>query len=308
MMLTSKRCFINCVAQFMDRQTIANANYYIIDVSNNSRRVEFEKEIVFDEETGAEIIREKPVQSSLRNDMSAYHVVYSDGILDPRQNVLSSTSGTQIGSDYSSGNGVSTEAALDAYQKYLMQPSTIGNVYDWLYSDYNKPRGNGLQILIINDEDNVKVFGHTIAVFLSQVLGEDVQFIDPQIRPELVKGYANYTGNKANAERILRDQRDYSMLDQFIGYISMMGYSETKANMQTFLNKLEPVGLMHLYEMLFPNDPLPPGNYTTEEVKVKLIGKAMEVVPNYTTSVPSLRTSNSYLDSITAELERLSRR
>ena len=88
----------------------------------------------------------------------------------------------------------------------------------------------------------------------------------------------------------------------------MMGYSETKANMQSFLNKLQPVGLMHLYEMLFPNDPLPPGNYTTEEVKVKLIGKAMEVVPNYTTSIPSLRTSNSYLDSITAELERLSRR
>ena len=103
----------------MDRQTIANANYYIIDVSNNSRHMEIEKEIVFDEETGAQVIREKPVQSSLRNDMSAYHVVYSDGVMDPRQNVLSSTSGTQIGSDYSSGAGVSTETALDAYQKYL---------------------------------------------------------------------------------------------------------------------------------------------------------------------------------------------
>lgn len=309
MIVTSKRCFINCVAQFMDRQTLKDANYYIIDVSNsNTRLVNFNKEVVFDPETGQQVIREIPVPNQHHQSISQYHIRYSPGAggLDPRTNILSSTSGTTIGSDYTN-NGIDEAKALKIYQDYLMEPDVIGAVYDWFHGDYNAPRGNGLMIAIICEEDNVRVFGHTICQYISNVIGDDVEFIDPQVRPLMVPGFPNYKGNKEMAEKILRDQRDSRLLKQLIENVSMMGYAETRSNFMTFLNMLGPAQLIHLYELAFPNDPLPPGNYTTDQLKRILIGKTSDKLSDLTvTSEYSNRFETyAYLDSITDELKRL---
>ena len=297
MFVTSKRCFINCLAQFMDMKQIAEANYYICDVSSGmARKMSFNKEVVYDE-NGHPIIKETPVLGGGFN-ISRFHIVYSDGSLDPRTHVLNEAGA--IGVDAAN---MQDYDAVKAFQKYLMEPSTIGQVYAWLHDPVNAPQGNGLMIIIINEEDHVRVFGHTICQFLSQCLGEDIDFIDAQMRPQLIPGYPKYQGNKAYAERLLRDQRDYALLSNFTQMLSSFG-SFSQQNIATFLDALNPPGLMHLYELLFPHEPLPPGNYTTDQVKKIIIGKSMERVPKQA-MIPNLNTSNVYLDSLTDEIDRL---
>jgi len=297
MFVTSKRCFINCVAQFMDLRQIAEANYYICDVSSGNRSVTFNKEVVYNED-GTSYIKETPVVQS--PSISRFHVVYSNGSLDPRQHVLNGA----IGIDASQ---IQETDALKIYQKYLMQPETIGDVYNWFYDEMNKPVGNGLMFLVINDDQNVRVFGHTICEFLANFMGEDIEFIDVQMRPQLIPGYPKYAGNKAQAERILRDQRDYALYTHVTQMISSIGYRESNENLMTFLSTLNPNGLMHVYELLFPTQPLPPGNYTTDQVKRIIIGKIMERIEPMEAAMPNIHTSNHYLDSLIDEIDRLDR-
>jgi hypothetical protein len=281
----------------MDMKQIAEANYYICDVSSGmARKMSFNKEVVYDE-NGHPIIKETPVLGGGFN-ISRFHIVYSDGSLDPRTHVLNAAGA--IGVDAAN---MQDYDAVKAFQKYLMEPSTIGQVYAWLHDPVNAPQGNGLMVIIINEEDHVRVFGHTICQFLSQCLGEDIDFIDAQMRPQLIPGYPKYQGNKAYAERLLRDQRDYSLLSNFTQMLSSFG-SFSQQNIATFLDALNPPGLMHLYELLFPHEPLPPGNYTTDQVKKIIIGKSMERVPKQA-MIPNLNTSNVYLDSLTDEIDRL---
>lgn len=297
MFVTSKRCFINCLAQFMDMKQIAEANYYICDVSSGkARSMQMNREITYNE-NGQPIVREVP-RMNTSSSISRYHIVYSNGSLDPRTHVLNECGA--IGLDAAN---LQDYDAVKAFQKYLMEPSTIGDVYAWLHDPVNAPQGNGLMVVVINDEDNVRVFGHTICQFLSQCLGEDIDFIDAQMRPQLIPGYPKYQGNKAYAEHVLRDQRDYALLTNFTQMLSSFG-SFSQQNIGSFLDTLNPAGLMHLYELLFPYEPLPPGNYTTDQVKKIIIGKSMERVPKQSI-IPNLNTSNVYLDGLTDEIDRL---
>lgn len=294
MIVTSKRCFINCFAQFMDHRQLVETNYYILDVSNGvSNSITFNKTVEYDDE-GNQIIREVPAPTAPT--IERFHIHYSNGALDPSNCVLNSV----VGVDASK---ITERDALKIYKDNLTQPGTIGDAYDWFYGR-NKPVGNGLMVVIINKEDNVRVFGHTICEFLAYFLGEDVEFIDAQIRPEWIPGYPRYKGNKAFAEQLLRDQRDYALYQNFIGMVSTMGDQETRYNLTTLLDTLNPNGLMHLYELLYPNEPLPPGNYTTAQVKEILIGKTLERLPPQQ-RMPNLYTSNAYLDSIIDEIDRL---
>lgn len=299
MIVTSKRCFINCVAQFMDHRQLLDTNYYICDVSKQgSQRVTFSKDVTYDE-NGFPIIHEKPVSTG--PSYSRFHLVYSDGSLDPSTNILTRA---QAPTSRMNVTAMTDQDALKIYQDYLMEPYTVGNVYSWFYGSMNKPDGNGMMILIINDENNVRVFGHTICQFLAQFMGEDIEFVDAQVRPQLIPGYPKYQGNKQFAERVLRDQRDYALLMEFLQYASTMGRRESRNNMMTFLNTLNPNGLIHLYELAFPNEPLPPGNYTTDNMKQILIGKALDRIPE-NKIMPNLYESDSYLDSLDDEIDRL---
>lgn len=298
MFVSSKRCFINCLAQFMDYEQLSQANYYIIDVSAQSNRyTQFEKEVVYNKE-GVPIIKEKPVVSG--PSVTRFHIIYSEGDLDPSVGILNMTSNRNVAS-------MTERDSVSLYQKYLQQPNVIGRVYNWFYgSNLNKPRGNQLMIVIINNEEHVRIFGHTICDFLSQYLGEDIEFVDAQMRPQLVPGYQRYQGNKAFAEKVLRDQRDYALLTEFMGCATTMGFNESIQNLSTMLSIMDPPQLMHLYELAFPNDPLPQGNYTTDHIKKVLIGKASDMLGTKM-NVPNLYTSNVYLDQLTDEIDRLGR-
>lgn len=301
MIVTSKRCFINCVAQFMDHHALLESNYYICDVSNRSgRNMGFNRKVEYDD-SGEMIIRDVPFVKQ-PSSISRFHVEYSDGIMDPSMSIINSSA--QIGVN---AKELSENDCLKIYQQYLMEPTTIYNVYYWLYGNTTKPRGNGLVFLIINDEKNTRIFGHTICEYLSKFFGEDVEFIDPQMRPQLIPGYAKYPGDKRFAEKVLRDMSDYKMCQDFIQMLSTVGMFEATSNLQVHLDSFNDAGLIRLYELLFRDDPLPPGNYTSDQLKKIIIGKAMDRLDNMSTtaSVSNVYTSNTYLESVNAEFERL---
>lgn len=296
MFVTSKRCFINCLAQFMDYEQLSQANYYVIDVNPSSTRYTSTVKTVEYMSDGTPVVREKEAVTG--PSVTRFHIVYSEGYLDPTVGILQMTT---------NASNVNERDYLPLFQKYLSQPETIGNVYNWFYgSAINRPRGNGLMIIIINTEDHVRIFGHTICEFLANYIGEDVEFVDAQFRPQIVPGYQRYKGNKAFAEKILRDQRDYQLLSNFMLTATQMGYQEGMQNLTALLSIMDPPDLMHLYELAFPNDPLPPGNYTTDHIKKVLIGKAMDL-SGTKKSMPNLHTSNVYLDQLTDEIDRLGR-
>jgi len=299
MIVTSKRCFINCLAQFMDHQQLLGANYYVCDVSNSAARtVSFNKTTEYDS-NGNLMIHETPVMTG--PSMTRFNIHYSEGWLDPSANVLNRANGKSMNVTTLT-NGV----MIDLFREHLIDPFTIGNVYSWLYGSMNAPKGNGLMIIIINKEDHVRIFGDTICKYLSRFFGEDIEFVDAQFRPQLIPGLTHYAGDKAFAEKVLRDQRDYSLGASFMQMVSGMGYSETRANLMAFVESLPPPQLMHLYELVFPNEPLPPGNYTTDHVKKVLLGKAMDLYQSKAHSTPSMYDSNIYLDSLNDEMNRLS--
>jgi hypothetical protein len=86
-----------------------------------------------------------------------------------------------------------------------------------------------------------------------------------------------------------------------------MGYDESLSNLTVWLNTFKPDQLMHLYELLFPNDPLQPGNYTTDHIKQIIIGRVSDNLPKnpFGSQLSNLYMSDAYLDSLNDELDRL---
>ena len=59
------------------------------------------------------------------------------------------------------------------------------------------------------------------------------------------------------------------------------------------VNAFDPYQLMHLYNLLFPNDPLPPDMYTTDHIKRIIIGRVSEQMPK--TSFDNIFFTDDYL-------------
>ena len=77
MFVTSKRCFINILAQFMTPKQLLEATYYISDVGNTAgRRLSFDKEVVYHDDGTFEIKTKIILQ--LWSKTSLHQVAYLD--------------------------------------------------------------------------------------------------------------------------------------------------------------------------------------------------------------------------------------
>ena len=292
MIVTSKRCFINVLAQFMDMNTLAKANYYVADMRDNPGSLMYNDRLEFDEQ-GRLVTTQAPSFSMAA--LSRYYIKYGHGELDPSPNMTT----LLATGEYYNADPIAT------FVNHLNQSDTMVAIYQFLYGD--PPKGNGLRILLIYDEESVKHYGHIICSYIAKNFGEDVSFIDAQFRPQLVKGYANYPGDKMNAMKTIHDIQDYALILNFNNAITQMGYDESLSNLVVWLNTFKPDQLMHLYELLFPNDPLQPGNYTTDHIKQIIIGRVSDNLPKnpFGSQLSNLYMSDAYLDSLSEELDRL---
>ena len=275
MIFCSKRVFLNILTQMMDLPTLLNANYFIIDQSKTTAGFDFAAGIPWEEpkldENGQwvyEPTHEPSLDFGIGEPRSGYgtskYFVHYDGTLNPTPYVAVVSNG--IKNDFTSPE--------ERFAHYLMKTDTQLSVYQYLFQ--NKLQGNGLQILIMRDDDNCLRFGDMICSYLSQMFGADITYADPKYRP--AKGKIQYAGDKQFAFTHIQELRDAQLLTSFEMMVSQARFGAGYENIMQFLNAMDMPKLVYLYNKLFPADPLPPGNYTTEHVKRIICGRVCDSI------------------------------
>ena len=265
MIVTSKRCFLNILTQLWQPDRLLTANYYVGDQTATNGFATFNDQIGLNEY--GQVISKSDPSSTAVPFSSQWHIKMSK-CLDPEpfraQQMIF-------------GEDNEYNSPEERYVAHLNNPDTFLNVYNFLFKD--QLEGNGLQILMFNDDPNMLQFGHIICQYLSVNFGVDIVYIDPQYRPDC-RGYASYQGNKQLGMKTLKDVRDYDLLFNFNQAVSQSSFYNTVNNVQLFLSEMDMESTMHLYQLLFPNDPLPPGNYTLDHVRQIIIGRCSSGITN----------------------------
>jgi len=195
---------------------------------------------------------------------SGYNIHYVEGnVLNP--SVYESTILTE---------GIETNV-YQAVIKELEKDSTKYAIHSSLFE--KELSGNKIQICIYFTDSIVIDYGNLICQYLSKNFGCDIIFLDYLCRNN-IKGQAFYPGDKVNAVKVIKQIRDYNLLDDFKTNLTSNNYSET-ANLEVWMRHKEWDELIYLYGLLFPDDPLAPGEYTDEMLKRIIIGKCTQGSP-----------------------------
>lgn len=266
MIFCSRRVFLNVLTQLMDLETLLNANYFLVDqIKPTGRYMSINPSKPVMSQSG-EVIFEPPSIDYLERPSSihSYFIHYST-IFDtaPFFSIIAASTKN----DYTT--------PLERFVHHLKMTDTQISVYDTLFNV--RLQGNGLQILIMKDDVGCEQFGDVICSYLSELFGADVTFIDPQYRPK-TKGKLQYVGNKSFAETHIRELRDAKLCAGIQTMIDTAMYGDGLNNLMQFLNNpdLDMAGLFHVYDLLFPNAPLPPGNYTREHLVRIITGQILD--------------------------------
>lgn len=263
MIIVSKRCYLNILTQLMNRDTLLNANYYLFDITTPNRMATMGTQQLISE-NGQLVVEEGYLQTGVQMGLGKYHVRYGSGELDP----------TPFMTSLLGGINNEQETPHNAFIKYLMKPDIMVSIYQFLFRD--EPSGNHLQIGIISNDMVVQEFGHLICVYLSKNYGVDITFIDPQYRPN-VYGQIQYPGDKIIGQKTIKDVTDYQLILEFKATLTQTGYDEPVNNIRVWLKFMNFYQLVHLYELIFPNEPLPPNNYTNDDLIDIIIGKTIAI-------------------------------
>ena len=235
----------------MSKDKLLNANYYMLDQLNNNYHM---NNVKFNESD--QIVPDDIPDLSFDSGLSKYNInIPSSSLLDPapfETNLL-----------VSGGNNVDT--VVSKFVKSLNQPDTLLMVYDFLFR--KKTKGNNLQIVMCNCDDTIIRYGHLMCQYLSHNFGCDIIFVDAQYRQRDLVGQPNYVGNKANAEKIIKEIRDFDIKSKFLQMVQGgVRIDNTANNLTTWLAQFDFHNLVYIYNLLWPDDPLPPDNYTVERM------------------------------------------
>jgi len=268
------------LTQTCDLETLLNANYYIGDIRGPEGLVNLNDDSLSYADDGSIRV----VRSEMSRAIGRYHIKYDKNVtLDPTcfiSTVLASTH-------------QESRDPRELFIDFLKTQDSLINVYEFLFQ--NEIKGNGLQILIFNDENTIKNFCDIICDYLSSVFGCDILFIDPNYRPN-VKGMPQYKGcDKETARRNIMQIRDMKLLRDFKLYASYNA-ENTLSNLSVFLSSFDCPSLIHLYNLLFPNEPLPPDNYTRGQLQEIVIGKTTKNLPRPALSNILFADSKDFFD------------
>ena len=291
MIVTSKRCFLNKFIQRNSAEVVLNANYYVADkdgtgssnVNPNIRRNEY-----------GEIEADTFTVTRADNIGSMYHIRYNR-ILNPEPYRAEYIMGSQTGEN---------KPAEEQFINHLKQLDTMNTTYRFLFG--HELEGNGLQILIFEDDDNVLRFGHIVCQYLSMTFGVDIIFLDPAWRPQC-NGYTKYQGNKEYGKQMCLMLSDYDMVDRFNQAVSESNFHHSMSNIREHLASYTDINdLMHLYNVLFPNAPLPPGNYSIDQLREIIMYNASPSIGLDSSALSNLLIQHdwtSIIDRMSSEAE-----
>lgn len=258
MFITSKRCFLNVVCPLTPKEVLLNANYYIADCRSPDTIIDTLNSYHYE---NGQLVEDK--QSDIKS-ATIYNIKYGNGCLNMAPylaDILNDVDRMRISTE---------ERVLN----YLSSYNTMKSIAEEIYMP--KRRGNGLLFIIFYHDDSIVNFGDTIARFLAYNFGEDITFIDPKFR-HYVRGTETYAGNKERAELVARDLKEAMLIMGFLTASSnSIGVEESMNNMTAFLGPMDFNSLIHLYESLFPEEPLPPGNYSCENIREIIMAKMID--------------------------------
>ena len=249
MIVCSKRVFLNVLTQFMDANTLVNANYYIADQTTRNGIAQMSDNISINGDGEYTIKTDSSVVGQLK--LTPYHIFYGTDAMSPIALM------SKLMLDQS---GASVE---QLFREQLVSNENVRDIYNFLYA--NKAKGNGLRILIFVNDTCVPYI-HIVCEYIAHMFGEDVTFIDKQYRPD-IRGQIQYTGDKANAVRVINEIRDYIMLKDIIDLANNYQYGyQSDSNLTVYFDTFNIQQLFYVYEKLFPTEPLKPGNYTKDHI------------------------------------------
>lgn len=284
MIVCSQTCFLNCLTQLMDKDTILKANYYMADTVGpgniahlNPDNANFQMmhinpnsdddmDPVFKYEDG-ELVKtgQPPV---ICETTSQYNIKYMRGALNPSNALTHMPVGGEL-------QPRSTE---ERFISRLQDIDVAVEIYEDLF--YHKPKGNGLQILIYSNDKLCTKYGWIACEYLSSCFGADVIFIDAIYRTKIAKqAKRQYVGNKQYGTQFVQRIRDEKFIRSIRRAITSAGIRETVANITKDIVRLDWPSLIHAYNILWPNDPLPQGNYSEEQLREIIIHKCLEARP-----------------------------
>lgn len=286
MIVCSKRVFLNILTQLMDVNTLINANYYIADQTTRNGIAQFSDNISINGD-GEYFIKHETTTGATLN---PYHIHYGDDTLSPLS-LMSQLMFEQTG-----------KSVDQLFKEKLLCNDSLANTYNFLYAD--KSKGNGLRIMIFVNESCVPYI-HIVCEYVSELFGEDITFVDKQYRGN-IPGQFQYTGNKYKASQILQEIMDYKMLRdvQDISNNYQYGFGGI-TNLEVFFAGMSVPKLFYMYERIFPNEPLPVGNYTKEHMIHIITRKLMHAYPQMAgvenLMIPSFADMSSLYNEISDE-------
>ena len=285
MIVCSKKCFLNVLTQLMDKNTILQANYYIADVKTPNGVAQIGDCISYDDEghlvTNSAMVAADALRAPAA--IGKYFIKYGTGELDPTPFLTSMLMGVQM--NYAN--------SVDLLIQHLNNTDTLLATYEFLFS--HPVRGNGLQILIFNDERFINDYVYLVCEYLCRNFGVDITYIDPAYHN--VKGSTEYKCPDIEfAKKTIRDLRDVKLLVEFNRVVSFAGADESMSNLTTWLSAFNIQDLIYLYNLIFPQDPLPPDNYTIDHLKQIIIMKTTQNLPK--NPFTNLHMSDDYFEMI----------
>ena len=289
MIVVSKRAFLNILTQLMDAQSLVDANYYIADQLSRDGNVIADE--TYMRNPDGQLTIQPTVRQYTSSSVSPYHLTYGTDSLSP------ASLNSQIVQDtYGQPPHV-------VFAKYLRTPQVMIDTYNTLYA--KKPVGNGLRILIFERDDSVP-FIHVVCEYLSELFGEDITFIDRIYRND-IPGFQQYTGNKMNAVKTFQQIRENQLLLDIQNLVTTFQYgSASRANLEVYFDAFELPALFHIYEILFPNDPLPPGQYTKDQMVYTITSRIVAQVPRTALSNMMVNMGVDDVDDIGALFDSIS--
>lgn len=302
MILTSKLCFLNQLIHHLPLEDIRNANYYILDCRSPSGNASLVDQVEYDEETGTMVpVKDTP---GIFSALSKYKVFYSTDELDP----------TSLSTQLLTGIKSYSSDPIENFLKRLSTTASMISIYDFLYLN----KTDGLKILIYYNPTYAAVYGHHVAKFLARNYGSDITFLDAVSRGPAAKekyrlqhpnvsmddldrmfpekyGQSFFPGDTERAKKVLSDILDANIVINIRQMLTAFGPEESTNNLIAYLAPLSDFkSIIKVYELLFPNNPLPPGNYTVDQIKEIIIGKATESMSSDTSIMNNLYTVNDF--------------
>lgn len=258
MILTSLRCYLNCLVPMTDKDILLRSTYYMIDI--DVATADRGGDVVFSTDGALERVEK----------MNNNYRVFSCHQLNPIPHT------SDIGCiDMPGGPTIKNKQKL--YLDHLMNSNTRVKVFNDLFNT-NK-RTDYPIILIMYDEHTTVDFGHMIAMYLSNVFGEDIDFLDPTLRADVPGNRdGKYVGNKQQGYLTRKQCKHDKLMNDLRYMLDEHSRESTISNYTNLFAGYTVQDLIEIYNQLFPEKPLQFGYYTYEDMLNILLGTMMKEV------------------------------